>query len=187
MNIIYEMIYHIMQIFPIPNAWVFGDKQALLDGLLAERRIAPGRTIDLGCGVGEEAIYLARKGFDMTGVDSSPTAIKLARDRARKAGVEVTFLEDDLTNLRKVAGSFDLMIDFGAFNDLDQQQRDQYRNSIMEISAADSRFILMGFEKKLSQVEVEHHFGQHFTIEVLDKRSEGVSSRKIVTYWLNHK
>ena len=71
---------------------------------MASGCIAPGRAIDLGCGVGAEAIYLAKNGFDATGVDFSPTANKQARAKSQTAGVEVRFVVDDLANLLQVSG-----------------------------------------------------------------------------------
>lgn len=182
MRLLYEAIYRIVQIFHVPIAWVFGSKQDLLDGLLDSGCVPPGRAIDLGCGAGVGAIYLATKGFDVTGLDFSPTAIKLARDRARAAGVEATFLKDDLTDLRYVNGTFDLLMDFGALNDLNQKERDLYMNNVLPLSHLGSHYILMCFENKLTPEEVERRFGEHFSIETLVRKSESVFSRTIAIY-----
>jgi methylase of polypeptide subunit release factors len=45
--------------------------------------IAPGRTLEIGCGTGINAIYLAQHGFEVVGVDISPLAIENARGMAR--------------------------------------------------------------------------------------------------------
>jgi len=79
---VYECLYR----FPfVPIDWIFGSSSEIenLVDLAIDGRIAPGRAITLGCGVGRETIYLAKKGFDVIGVDFSQTAIKRARRKAQ--------------------------------------------------------------------------------------------------------
>jgi len=87
--------------------WDIGPRPELVD-LVHTGRLSPGRAIDLGCGTGSNAVFLAERGFDVTGIDFAPAAIAKARRRAVKAGVAVRFLEDDLTALRHDVGTFDL-------------------------------------------------------------------------------
>ena len=61
--------------------------------------LEPSRAIDLGCGTVENVIYLARQGFDATGVDVSSRAIAKARRKARAARVSATFFQGDVTDL----------------------------------------------------------------------------------------
>ena len=65
-------------------SWETGKPSAELIRLVREKAIAPGRTLELGCGTGANAIYLAKSGFEMTAVDSSPTALE-RRGSARNA------------------------------------------------------------------------------------------------------
>src|SRR5438445_410049 len=62
---------------------------------VAERR-SPGRALDLGCGAGVHAVYLAQRGFFVVGVDFVPAALELARERARVAGVGLELHEADV-------------------------------------------------------------------------------------------
>jgi cyclopropane fatty-acyl-phospholipid synthase-like methyltransferase len=186
MRRLYEPLYRIIRIFRVPIEWVFGSHPELAE-LVESGRIAPGRAIDLGCGVGNEAIYLASNGFDVTGVDFSSTAIRIARDKADAASVEVTFIEDDLTNLRHIGGTFDLVVDYGALNDLTQQERDLYMSNVLPLTRPGSRFLLMCFEKKLPSDEVEQRFGETFNIEIIAKKSEDVLPRYIVFYLMTRK
>ena len=69
---------------------------------LARRRgdEAPyGTALDLGCGSGIWAVELARRGWQVTGVDFVPKALRRARARAKEAGVELRLLEGDVTSL----------------------------------------------------------------------------------------
>ena len=181
MRRLYEPLYRIVQIFKVPIPWVFGSHLELAQ-LVESGRITPGRAIDLGCGAGNEAIYLARNGFDVTGVDFSPTAIRLARDKAQAADVEVAFFEDDLTDLRHVAGTFDLVVDYGALNDLIEAERDLYVSNMLPLTHTGSHYLLMCFEKKLPSDEVERRFGEEFSIETIAKKSEDVFRRYMVFY-----
>src|SRR6266480_276486 len=64
------------------------------------RRLPPGRALDLGCGTGTTAVYMASHGWQMTGVDFVPKAIRVARAKASVAGLPVVFLRRDLLAVR---------------------------------------------------------------------------------------
>lgn len=177
----YELFYR----FPfVPISWIFGSPHELEEytQLFENGRIPPGKAIDLGCGEGSNAVYLSKIGFDVTGIDFSPTAIKRAHANAQAAGVEVTFFQDDLTKLRHVSGKFDLLVDFGALNDLNQVDRDLYMKNVLPLTLPGSCYILICFTKSLPSNEIERRFAQHFNIETLNKRSESATARSIVVY-----
>jgi cyclopropane fatty-acyl-phospholipid synthase-like methyltransferase len=178
---IYELFYRLPF---IPISWIFGSPHEMKEytDLFESGQIPPGRAIDLGCGEGSNAIYLSKNGFEVTGLDFSPTGIKRAHANAHAAGLEVSFFEDDLTNLRHVSGKFDLLVDFGALNDLNQVDRDLYMNNVLPLTNPGSRYILLCFQKSLPANEIERRFAQHFNIETLNKRSESVTARSIVAY-----
>ena len=178
---LYELIYRVPF---VPVSWIFGPLDPVLVELVEGGRIVLGRAIDLGCGAGLEAIYLAKKGFEVIGVDFSPTAIRRARRTAEEARVPVRFLIDDLTCLRHIHGSFDLLTDFGALNDMDQDARELYVQNILPLTQPGSCFLLMGFENRLSNEEVEQRFGNSFSVETLARQTEQVFGRQMVHYWL---
>ncbi len=173
MNIlVYEFIYRIVQLFNVPISRVFGSHDELQELILSVAR-PPGHALDLGCGDGRDAIFLAKSGFDVTAVDFSPTAIKLARKNGREAGVSVNFVQDDVTKLRHVEGTYDLVIDIGAFNDLAQDARGLYMDNVLPLTRIGSRYFLMCFEKKLEPEEIDRRFGDYFNVESLHDESEG--------------
>jgi len=53
--------------------------------------VVPGKVLDIGCGTGENSIWLVRQGFEVSGCDLSQTAIETAKQKARDAGVECRF------------------------------------------------------------------------------------------------
>ena len=79
--------------------------------LVAEAsELPPGRALDLACGEGQNAIWLATRGWEVTGVDYAEVAIAKARARAERDGVEVTFTCADLVEYEPERGAFDLVL-----------------------------------------------------------------------------
>ncbi|MFD4179986.1 class I SAM-dependent methyltransferase [Rhodococcus sp. NPDC058514] len=64
----------------------------------------PGKALDAGCGTGGHAIEMARRGWQVTGIDAVPLAVDRARARAEAAGVDATFVLGDVTELEKSVG-----------------------------------------------------------------------------------
>jgi SAM-dependent methyltransferase len=169
----YEITYRYFQ-----APWDIGAREELV-ALVKGGRIQPCRAIDLGCGAGANAIYLAQQGFDVTGVDYTQAAIEKARARAQEAGVQVNFLVDDLTNLRQASGPFDFLLDYGVLDDLRPRQRAAYLRNLLPLTHAGSRYLLWGFEYPIrwwekfvpfydvpfSVGEIEQRFHPYFDIE----------------------
>jgi SAM-dependent methyltransferase len=97
--------------------WDTGAVSSELQRVLSEMTVAPCRAIELGCGTGASAAWLARQGFDVTAVDVSPLAIDRARRRAEQAGVSVRFLMADvLQPPADLGGPFDFFFDRGCYH-----------------------------------------------------------------------
>ena len=71
--------------------------------------LAPGAALDLACGAGRNAVWLAERGWRVTGVDFSGVALGIARDLAASHGVEVEWIESDVTGWTPPARAFDLV------------------------------------------------------------------------------
>ena len=72
--------------------------------------LAAGRALDLACGEGQNAIWLATRGWTVTGVDYSEVAIAKAQSRAKRDGVDVDFAHADLVEYVPEPGAYDLVI-----------------------------------------------------------------------------
>lgn len=96
--------------------WDTGQPSSELRRVVAEEKIAPCRAIDLGCGTGVNAVWLAQQGFAVTAVDLSPLALQRAEDRAARAGVCVRFLAADLLAPPDLGGPFDFLFDRGCYH-----------------------------------------------------------------------
>src|SRR5262245_25877079 len=73
------------------------EMEGYLDELIGHAGITNGETLELGCGTGALSIHLARRGFRAHGLDVSPTAIAIARERVARMGLAATFAVADLT------------------------------------------------------------------------------------------
>ena len=72
--------------------------------------LAPGAALDLACGEGRNAVWLAERGWRVTGVDFSDVAIAKARALAVRRGVEGEWVVADLVDYRPEPGAFDLVL-----------------------------------------------------------------------------
>ncbi|MEV6110222.1 class I SAM-dependent methyltransferase [Streptomyces sp. NPDC051940] len=71
--------------------------------------LVPGRVLDVGCGEGADAVWLARGGWDVTALDVSGVALERAAAHARDAGVDVRWVHAGLTEAALEPGSYDLV------------------------------------------------------------------------------
>lgn len=72
--------------------------------------LEPGSALDLACGEGQNAIWLAQRGWQVRGVDYSGVAIEKARARAARDEVDVDFVQADLVEYQPEEGAFDLVL-----------------------------------------------------------------------------
>lgn len=145
----YGLVYRTMYLLGLP----FWDRREPVDDLVqlveGNRRLPPGRALDIGCGTGTETVYLATHGWDATGVDMVPKALAMARRKAAAAGVSPRFIEGDATRLQDfgVGGDYDLVLDFGCFHTLPADRRDAYVDSVSAAAASGATFLLFGFTR----------------------------------------
>jgi SAM-dependent methyltransferase len=119
---------------------------ALLDREEQGRTEPWGRALDIGCGTGRQSVELARRGWQVTGVDAVPTALQRASDRALEAGVEVDLVEADVTRLSEgVHGSYRFALDVGCFHGLDDDERQAYGRELTRVTRPDSALLLLAF------------------------------------------
>lgn len=145
----YESLYRGEPAFPGAPApdgipWDIGQAQPRLMELEALGAIR-GEVLDAGCGLGDNAIYLARCGYSVTGIDSSPTAIEQARARAADAGVRVRFDVTDATELTGYYRQFDTVVDSALYHCLDHDGRQAYAAALHRATRAGARWFLYCF------------------------------------------
>ncbi|MET8833855.1 class I SAM-dependent methyltransferase [Micromonospora sp. NPDC004540] len=97
--------------------WDIGGPQPALAEVL-DRGVNGPKVLDIGCGTGDLAIALARRGHQVTGVDISRVAIDLARAKAARAGLPVHFEVQDATDLSLPSAPFDSVFDSGLLHSI---------------------------------------------------------------------
>jgi SAM-dependent methyltransferase len=110
-----------------------------------EGQVRPGRALDVGCGNGRNAVFLAGRGFSVEAVDYSQTAIDWATQRAAQAGVDVRLLRRSAFDLDLSSGGYDLVYDSGCFHHIAPHRRDRYVELVTEALAPGGWFGLTCF------------------------------------------
>ncbi len=106
-----------------------------------------GPALDVGTGSGIWGVMLARRGWQVTGIDLVERALDRARERVRAAGVEVQLVQSDVTALSAAAlgSGFRLVLDTGTFHGLKQHEREAMGRGITEVTAPDATVLLLAW------------------------------------------
>ena len=103
--------------------------------LVREGTVRPCRAVDLGCGAGNYVIWLALQGFEVTGIDSSPMAIRMAQEHAEKAGARCRFVVANLLgDLHEVAETFDFAYDWEFLHHIFPEDREAYIRNVHRLT-----------------------------------------------------
>jgi SAM-dependent methyltransferase len=158
--------------------WDTGKPSSELVRVLNEEEIAPCLAIDLGCGTGTNVLYLAERGFDVTGVDFSPLAIERCRQRAGGIDPETRrrtrFLVADLfAPPRDIGGPYEFFFDRGCYHVVRRTDLQGYLNTLKRITAGSAAgLVLTGNARELMQPgppvvteeEIRAELGQVFEV-----------------------
>lgn len=146
----YADVDRIYQTIPLDNIpWNSETPPDALVRIVQDGKVRPCKTIDLGCGAGNYAIYLAGLGFELTGVDSSPTAIKIAGEHAKKQGVRCRFIVADLLgDLHEVTDTFDFAYDWEFLHHIFPEDRGTYIKNVHKILNPGATYFSVCFSMK---------------------------------------
>lgn len=97
---------------------------------LAEEGGFRADVLDVGCGTGENALFLASRGHAVVGVDASPTAIARAQEKLAAQPVRATFLVHDALDLGALKHRFTTALDCGVFHVFGDAERPRYAESL---------------------------------------------------------
>ena len=142
-----DRIYRTVPLDRIP--WNSETPPDALVQLVQDGKVRPCRTIDLGCGAGNYAIYLAGLGFDVTGADSSPAAIKIAQENAEKRGVRCRFIVGDLLgDMHEVTDTFEFAYDWELLHHIFPEDRGGYIRNVYTLLKPGSTYFSVCFSEK---------------------------------------
>jgi SAM-dependent methyltransferase len=143
MALMYRLMYRV-GFTPWDTGRVPVELSALIEGPGA---LPPGRALDIGCGTGTQAVYLARSGWDVTALDAVPRPLAQARARAKEADVSVDWILADVARLYRLGltPGFTLFHDRGCFHGLDESQRGAYAAAVDGLAAPGATLLMMAF------------------------------------------
>lgn len=104
-----------------------------------------GRALDIGCGTGTNLVTLANAGWQVTGFDFSPGAIRSAKRKARAAKITADIFTDDATRMKRVSPPYDLALDLGCFHGVEKKA--DYLTHLTRVLAPGGFWLLYGFFK----------------------------------------
>jgi len=154
--------------------WDIGRPQPAF--VAAGDRIA-GRVLDVGCGTGDLAVWLAARGSIVTGVDFLPGPLAAARSKAAAAGLAVTFLEMDALAVGEIPERFDAVVDCGLFHTFDDAQRSAYVSALARLLEPGARVFLLCMShaepgthgpRRMSAEDIRAAFASGWVVESVD-------------------
>ncbi len=143
---------------------------------LQKRGAIQGSVLDVGCGTGENALFLASQGLSVTGIDMVPLAIDQAKQKSLTRGVCCEFAVGDALALKKLGKRFDSVIDSGVFHVFSDDDRRKYVESLASVIKPNGKYFMLVFSdsemreggpRRISRREVGQAFSLGWQVESL--------------------
>jgi ubiquinone/menaquinone biosynthesis C-methylase UbiE len=145
---------------------------------LAEAGAIDGTVLDVGCGTGENALYLAGQGLDVWGIDFIPKAIEQARDKALKRGLQVHFQVGDALKLEVLGRTFDTVIDSGLFHTFSDEEQSVFVRGLARVVRPGGAGFILCFSdeeppgqgpRRVSRDEIRSAFREWWEVESIEQ------------------
>lgn len=170
--------------------WEIGRPQAAFAKLVDEGRIS-GPVLDVGCGSGRIALFLASRGHRVVAIDLDETALASARLKASQRGGTVEFISADALFLESLDGLFKTVIDCGCFHSFSDTEREFYLDGLRQVVAIGGTVHLLVLSelepgnygpRRVTERELRDLFDDGFVFEscqpaVFEVRGERVGAR----------
>jgi SAM-dependent methyltransferase len=127
--------------------WYRPQPPEMLQRVVEERGARRGRALDLGCGTGAYSLYLAQRGYDVTGIDYLPEPIRIAQENTSRQELPMRFVQADVLTWES-DGKFDLVLDSGCLHTLHPSERPAYRQKLVSWLNRAADYVLIHFGKR---------------------------------------
>ncbi len=141
----WDEVYRDLEVEEMP--WFNPKLDQDIEYALSGHKITKGNVLDIGSGPGTQAIDLAKRGFKVTGIDISETAVSKATERAKEDGAKVKFIRANILN-NHLNAKFNLVIDRGCFHIIDPAKRAKYVRIVHNLIKARGYLFLKCFSFK---------------------------------------
>jgi SAM-dependent methyltransferase len=114
-----------------------------------EGALQSGQALDLGCGTGTQAVYLAGRGWEVSAIDAIEKPLRRARARASAQRVSVEWIRGDVTRLPDLglAPGYTLVFDRGCFHGLRASERAAYGAGVTQLAAPGATLLMLSFAR----------------------------------------
>ncbi len=145
-----DEIYSTVPLEKIP--WNIETPPDLLKKVVDTHLDKTSKIIELGCGAGNYVIYLAGKGFDVTGVDISPKAIDIAKKSMNKKGVKCKFVVSNvLSDMTEIIDNYDFAYDWELLHHIFPEDREKYINNVYRLLKPGGAYLSVFFSEESPQ------------------------------------
>jgi len=136
-----------------------------------------GSILDAGCGTGENALFFAKRGHKVTGIDFLAEPIKIAKLKAAERGLTATLLVKDALTLKDWSEQFDAVIDSGMFHVFSDEDRRRYVEGLAAVLKLGGRLFLLCFSddepgeqgpRRVTRREIEDAFAEGWAVESIE-------------------
>lgn len=145
---------------------------------LAENGEIRGAVLDAGCGTGENALFLANQGYEVTGIDAVEAAIRKAKQKSRERRVPAVFLKWDALEISGLGKRFDTVIDCGLFHVFSDEERPRYVQELSSILVPGGTFRMLCFSemesgdwgpRRVTQREIREAFDRGWKVDSIQE------------------
>ncbi|PRX23125.1 methyltransferase family protein [Orenia metallireducens] len=164
---------------PAQLDWTAGTAEPELVSMVYEGQIKAGsKILELGCGLGTEAVFLAVRGMNVTAMDLSEEAINVGKNLANLYGTNVNFIQKDLLESDLFDEEFDIITDHGCYHHMTEAERETYVSKVTKYLKPNGMFILRCFSdmipggpqpKRISSDDMIESFHQKFKLEHMER------------------
>lgn len=179
----WETVYRDRPLSEIP--WHSEKPPEFLVELLRNGEIKKGNALDICSGAGTNSVFLAKKGFEVMGVDISKTAVDYSRKRAQRAGVaeRCNFISADVLELPFPRDRFDFAFDRGCYHGLSDEKKVEFVKKVFSALKPGGKYLLTVFSDKnpdwdlnVSKNEIQQNFSEFFKIGEIREMDDVVDS-----------